>query len=128
VGPDEIPADSADRVRRKSLSTAQISDPLGTLAAAYGVEREFDHVVAAIAGRLPADVGGLGFDAQFGVVAGLVFMVLRDGGDLGRIYRGSPLAKPNGPMLMKSLAFRFGSEAADLVVDAACREIRSALQ
>ena len=73
MGSDQVPGD-APRVRRKSLSTEQIRDPLGTLATAYGVEREFDHVVAAVAGRLPADVGGLSDEAQFGAVAGLVLL------------------------------------------------------
>jgi hypothetical protein len=97
------------------------------LAAAYGVEREFDAVVAAITQRLPADVGGLGSDAQFSVVAGFVFVFLRDGRNLGRIYRGSPLAPPLRASVLRSLAFRFGSDTAEQVVEAVGQEIRSTL-
>jgi hypothetical protein len=122
----EAPGDGPP-VRRRSLSAEQIRDPLGTLATAYGVPPDLSDVAAAISKRLPADLVPGGWEASFPPVAGIVFVVLRDGRNLGRIYRGSPLAKTARMTIKPSLNFYVGSDAADGFVETVCAEIRSAL-
>jgi hypothetical protein len=83
VGSVEIPGD-APRAGRKSLSSAQIRDPLGTLAAAYGVERDLSHIALAITERLPVELDDLhleaiSFEARFTVVFGIVASLVLDG-------------------------------------------------
>ncbi|HEY5252965.1 MAG TPA: hypothetical protein VIJ09_14965 [Acidimicrobiales bacterium] len=126
MGSVEFPGD-APRMRRRSLSAEQIRDPLGTLATAYGVERDLSHVAAAIVERLPDDDGNIGRGAQFTAVAGIVFFAAGDGRNLGRIYRGSPVAKPLRKALMGSVAFVVRPVPPEQFVEMVFREIRSAL-
>ena len=124
--PWRMPEDP-ERMRRKSLSAEQIRDPLGTLAVAYGVQRDFSQVVAAIIERLPIEVSSLEWQASFRAVSQLVFVVIRDGRNLGRIYRGSPVAQESRKSLTKMVALNDPPLTAEPFLEMVCSDIRSAL-
>jgi hypothetical protein len=79
---------------RPSLSSRQVRDPLGTLAEAYGVQRDFYQVGHAIRDKCFPDWpphGGV--DREGSAVGQVVGLLIQDGRLLARLYRDSPLRK-----------------------------------
>jgi hypothetical protein len=113
--------------RRPSLSPQQIRDPLGTLAAAYGVSPDLSEVAAVVSQRLPADLVPGGSEALGVTVTAIVAAIVLDGRNLGRIYRGSPLVKPAQRAIKPSLDFYVGAGAAEQFLEMVCQEIRTSL-
>jgi hypothetical protein len=88
---ESVPVPSASR---PSLSSRQVRDPLGTLAEAYGVQRDFYEVVHAIRDRcFPDWQANGGPDREGSAVGQVVGVLIQDGRFLARVYRGSPLPK-----------------------------------
>ncbi len=87
---------------RPSLSSEQVRDPIGTLALAYGVERDLNPVGIAIAQRLYPDDRYFVWDrdhpllakAEWRPVFHILPLLARDGRYLARVFRGSQLPKP----------------------------------
>jgi hypothetical protein len=98
------------------------------LAAAYGVERDFEAVVGRIANTLfpSRDLRGLAIDPEWSAVAQIVGVLALDGRILGRVYRDS-VAKRMREQTMALVAARDLTVPPGAFVELVFNDIRSAL-
>lgn len=119
---------------RPSLSPDQIRDPIGTLANAYGVERDMQAVTRAIALRAFPQAEPKGYfpddftiPNEWGAVSQMVAVFAQDGRNLGRVFRSSPLPRPYRQTARRMVSCYVGDEDADGFIEIVATEIRSSL-
>ena len=121
--------------RRPSLSRQQVRDPLGTLALAYGVERDQNAVWFAIAQRLYPDDRYVVWDkgppvevkAEWRALLLILAILEEDGRYLARVVRGSQLPKGLRKHVNQLAAGCAPYTQPEMFIDQIFAEIRSAV-
>jgi hypothetical protein len=117
-----VPADP----KKPSLSRGQIADPVGTLAAAYGVQRDLGQVVDVAVHRIGGKTGPASPD--YIAVGQVLGVIAQDGRNLGRVYRGSPIGPPiPQKSILQMISALPLSRPADVFLDDLLNDMRTAL-